>query len=72
MILHALSYLVAHGLPAMLVFLAFLLSALFRGTIARPLAWTLLFQMLFLGGFLGAPHAIFTAWCLIVAWGQRE
>lgn len=61
-----------YGLPAMLVFLAFLLSALFRGTIARPLAWTLLFQMLFLGGFLGAPHAIFTAWCLIVAWGQRE
>ena len=61
-----------YGLPATLLFLLFMFNALFRSAPSRTLALVLLFQLFFLGGYLGAPHAVFTAWCLTVAWGRGD
>jgi hypothetical protein len=60
-----------YGVLATASFAVFLGSALFQGSRNRTLSWTILFFLLFLGGYLlnGVVHILFVALC---AWHNRE
>jgi hypothetical protein len=60
-----------YGFFAAVSFAAFIGSALFQGSRNRTLSWSILFFLLFLGGYLlnGIVHILFVALCV---WHNRE
>jgi hypothetical protein len=61
-----------YGLPAALVFLAFVLVSLFRCAPVVALPGTMLVWLLFMGGYLAIPHTVWAVWLLSPVWSRRE
>lgn len=61
-----------YGLIAAVLFLAFLVTALFRAPPVVALPGAVLVWMTFLGGYLVVPDIVWTAWLLLVAWSRHE
>jgi hypothetical protein len=61
-----------YGLAAAVVFVAFVLTVMLRGSPSLVLSGTVLVWLTLLGGYLAAAPTVWAAWLLTAVWSRRE